>query len=183
VGALLFAAHSIIDGCDGELARLKFQESRWGGVLDFWVDNIVHLAIFTCMAVGWAEAESSAWPLVLGIAAILGAGGSAGFVYWRTMRGKSGEGPLFAGVSTAGISTGRREALARFLDGAGGRDFVYLVLALAMFGKSSWFMVLAGVGSPIYLLLLLVLALREGAASAAAPPVKGTVAPPAALET
>ena len=34
VGALLFLLHSILDGCDGELARLKFQESRFGGVLD-----------------------------------------------------------------------------------------------------------------------------------------------------
>ena len=32
-GALLFLAHSILDGCDGELARLKFLESRWGAVL------------------------------------------------------------------------------------------------------------------------------------------------------
>ena len=28
-----------LDGCDGELARLKFKESRWGGLLDFWGDN------------------------------------------------------------------------------------------------------------------------------------------------
>src|SRR2546426_3192414 len=37
-------AHSILDGCDGELARLKFQHSRWGAVLDFWCDNVVHVA-------------------------------------------------------------------------------------------------------------------------------------------
>jgi phosphatidylglycerophosphate synthase len=35
-GALLFLAHSILDGCDGELARLKFLESRTGALLDFW---------------------------------------------------------------------------------------------------------------------------------------------------
>src|SRR5262245_1671305 len=29
IGALLFLAHSILDGCDGEIARLKFQESRF----------------------------------------------------------------------------------------------------------------------------------------------------------
>ena len=46
IGALLFLAHSILDGCDGELARLKFQQSRWGGVLDFWGDNVVHTVIF-----------------------------------------------------------------------------------------------------------------------------------------
>ena len=54
IGALLFLAHSILDGCDGELARLKFQQSRWGGVLDFWGDNVVHIVIFACMGVGWS---------------------------------------------------------------------------------------------------------------------------------
>jgi hypothetical protein len=39
VGALLFLAHSILDGCDGELARLKFQESRFGGIIDYWGDK------------------------------------------------------------------------------------------------------------------------------------------------
>ena len=48
-GALLFLLHSILDGCDGELARLKFQESRFGGVLDFWGDNVVHSAVFASM--------------------------------------------------------------------------------------------------------------------------------------
>ncbi|HVQ78134.1 MAG TPA: CDP-alcohol phosphatidyltransferase family protein, partial [Candidatus Binatia bacterium] len=40
-GALLFLTHSILDGCDGELARLKFLESPAGAALDFWGDNIV----------------------------------------------------------------------------------------------------------------------------------------------
>ena len=56
VGALAFLLHSILDGCDGELARLKLQESRFGGVLDFWGDNVVHAAIFGCMAIGWSRA-------------------------------------------------------------------------------------------------------------------------------
>ena len=33
-GAALFLLHSILDGCDGELARLKFHESRFGAALD-----------------------------------------------------------------------------------------------------------------------------------------------------
>ena len=63
IGALLFLAHSILDGCDGELARLKFQQSRWGGVLDFWGDNVVHTVIFGCMGIGWSLAADSLWPL------------------------------------------------------------------------------------------------------------------------
>src|SRR5207245_11740526 len=71
LGALLFLAHSILAGCDGELARLKFKESRWGGILDFWGDNVVHSAIFACMAIGWSGANGQAWPLLLGLAAVM----------------------------------------------------------------------------------------------------------------
>ena len=64
IGALLFLAHSILDGCDGELARLKFEESRWGGVLDFWGDNVVHVVIFACMGVGWSRVRGRALAVV-----------------------------------------------------------------------------------------------------------------------
>jgi len=155
VGALLFLLHSIVDGCDGELARLKFQESRYGGILDFWTDNIVHVAVFGCMAVGWVLSSAAAWPLLLGAAAILGTLGSAGFVYWRQMRSRDG--------SFTSVSTAPDDPLARLLDAASRRDFIYLVIILALFGKSSWFLILASVGAPAYFFLLLFLAARERA--------------------
>ena len=156
IGALLFLAHSILDGCDGELARLKFQESRWGGVLDFWGDNVVHVVIFACMAVGWSRSAAAAWPLWLGAAAVLGGLGSAGFVYWRLMRVKRDSGPLFTSVSSV-----PERRLARLLDAASRRDFIYLVLLLALLGKSSWFLLLAALGAPIYFFLLVFLAARR----------------------
>jgi phosphatidylglycerophosphate synthase len=155
-GSLLFLAHSILDGCDGELARLKFQESRSGGVLDFWGDNVVHIVTFACMAVGWGRAIDQAWPLLLGAAAVLGNLGSAGLVYWRVMRTKDAAGPLYTSVST---SPGRR--LAWLLDALSRRDFIYLVVALALFGKANWFLLLASLGAPAYFILLVFLAVRE----------------------
>jgi phosphatidylglycerophosphate synthase len=156
VGALLFLAHSILDGCDGELARLRFQESRWGGVLDFWGDNVVHIVTFACMATGWSLSAAASWPLLLGAAAVLGNLGSAAFVYWQLMRVKDDSGPLFTSVSTA---PDRR--LARVLDAASRRDFIYLVLILALLGKSNWFLLLASLGAPIFFFLLVFLAIRE----------------------
>jgi phosphatidylglycerophosphate synthase len=156
IGALLFLAHSILDGCDGELARLRFQESRWGGVLDFWGDNVVHIVTFACMAAGWSLSAVATWPLLLGAAAVLGNLGSAAFVYWQLMRVKDDSGPLFTSVSTA---PDRR--LARLLDAASRRDFIYLVLILALFGKSNWFLLLASLGAPIFFFLLVFLAMRE----------------------
>ncbi len=156
VGALLFLAHSILDGCVGDLASLKFEESRWGGVLDFWGDNVVHAVIFACMAIGWSLSAAALWPLSLGAAAVLGALGSAGLVYWRLMRVKVDGGALFTSVSA---EPGR--PLARALDSASRRDFIYLVLLLALAGRSQWFLLLAALGAPIYFCLLLFLAARE----------------------
>jgi phosphatidylglycerophosphate synthase len=150
IGALLFLAHSILDGCDGELARLKFQQSRWGGVLDFWGDNVVHAVIFGCMGIGWSLAADSPWPLALGAGAVLGTLGSAGFVYWRLMRSKDGGDTLFTSVSDA-----PERPLTRLLDSASRRDFIYLVILLALFGRSNWFLVMAGIGAPIYFFLVL----------------------------
>ncbi|MFQ5802428.1 MAG: CDP-alcohol phosphatidyltransferase family protein [Candidatus Methylomirabilales bacterium] len=149
-GALLFLAHSILDGCDGELARLKFQESRWGGLIDFWGDNVVHAAVFFCMAVGWSLATQALWPLLLGVLAVAGTVGSAGFVYWHTMRVKRSDGPLFTStVRSPG------PGVSRLLDALARRDFIYGVVLLSAFGKATWFLVLTAVGAPIFLLLLL----------------------------
>ncbi len=153
IGALLFLAHSILDGCDGELARLKFQQSRWGGVLDFWGDNVVHTVIFGCMGVGWSLSAGALWPLWLGAAAILGTLASAGFVYWRLMRFKDGGDTLFTSVSDA-----PERPLSRLLNSASRRDFIYLVILLALFGRSNWFLALAGIGAPIYFFLVLLAA-------------------------
>jgi phosphatidylglycerophosphate synthase len=156
VGALLFLWHSILDGCDGELARLKFMESRWGGLLDYWGDNVVHVAIFACIAVGWAMVVDAGWPLILGVAAVGGTICSASWVYVRVMRGSDDEGPLYTSVSKE-----PSEGLSKLLDGASRRDFIYLVILAAAFGKATWFLVMAAIGAPVFFLMLLVAAARD----------------------
>jgi hypothetical protein len=72
------------------------------------------------------------------------------------MRIKDHSGPLFTSVSTTPDNH-----LARLLDAASRRDFIYLVLILALFGKSNWFLLLAALGAPIFFILLVFLAVRE----------------------
>jgi len=156
VGALLFVLHSIVDGCDGELARLRFQESRSGGLLDFWGDNVVHCAIYTAIAIGWSRRIGEPWPLWVGASAILGNLASAAFVHRATMAARRPEGgPLFTNVSQ------RSSRLSRVADELSRRDFIYLVLILSAFGKAHWFLVMAAVGAPIYFLVLVGIALGE----------------------
>lgn len=54
-GALLFQLSSILDGCDGEVAKLTFRESRYGSWLDTITDNLTYVAFF--FGVVWAHAH------------------------------------------------------------------------------------------------------------------------------
>ncbi|HUP34550.1 MAG TPA: CDP-alcohol phosphatidyltransferase family protein [Candidatus Limnocylindria bacterium] len=136
VGSLLFLTHSILDGCDGELARLKFQESPMGARLDFWGDNLVHVAVFGCMAMGWSLAGGSRWPLLLGALAITGTAASAYLVAQRD-----------GGAAAAGPP-------GRLADAVANRDFIYLVLVLACFGLAHWFLIPVALGTPIFMMLV-----------------------------
>jgi len=154
-GGILFLLHSILDGCDGELARLKFQESRYGGVLDFWGDNVVHVAIFGCMALGLWLATGHPWTLWCGASAVVFTGVSAWYVYGRTMMGPK-EGPLYTSVAMQGETT-----LSRVADAVSRRDFIYLILIMSIFGVADWFVVSSAVIIPIYFLVLLVVAWND----------------------
>jgi phosphatidylglycerophosphate synthase len=153
-GGVLFLLHSILDGCDGELARLKFRESRAGGVLDFFGDNTVHVAVFSALAVAWSRAVGRPWPLLLGALAVAGTILCAGFIYLYAMKPRPGGGPILTTVSPE-----RRTRLAQVLDALARRDFIYLVMVLALFGKAYWILAPTAIGTPAFFVALLVMAL------------------------
>jgi phosphatidylglycerophosphate synthase len=64
-----FLAHlqSILDGCDGELARVRFQQSAIGEWLDTIVDDGLNIALFTALGIGLFRATGSGWALAAGL--------------------------------------------------------------------------------------------------------------------
>jgi 1L-myo-inositol 1-phosphate cytidylyltransferase / CDP-L-myo-inositol myo-inositolphosphotransferase len=52
VGAALFQVFSILDGCDGEIARAKNLESRFGERLDYFCDFIASLLYVLALGLG-----------------------------------------------------------------------------------------------------------------------------------
>lgn len=147
-GALLFLAHSILDGCDGELARLKFLESRRGAAWDFWGDNLVHVAVFAAIAIGWSLRIGAAWPLGLGAVAVAASLSSAAAMFARTVEDRV----VAAGGSPA----------TRLVGALASRDFIYVVVVVSAFGKAGWFLAAAAVGAPAFLLLVLWLDRHDG---------------------
>ncbi len=66
MGGLLFQFASIADGCDGEIAKLKFMGSRRGEWLDTLGDNISYLAFFIGVIYGMYRLTGETYILTLG---------------------------------------------------------------------------------------------------------------------
>jgi phosphatidylglycerophosphate synthase len=66
LGAALSLAASILDGCDGEVARLKLLESDFGCWLETACDYLYYLLIYAGMSIGLARASGNPLYLKLG---------------------------------------------------------------------------------------------------------------------
>jgi phosphatidylglycerophosphate synthase len=154
-GALVFQFSSITDGCDGEIARLKFMESRFGGWLDIFCDNLTHLAVFGGIAFGAYRVEPAFYLIYCGWLAVFGTLMSFLLVAFQLYRKESTKGPLFVSVmeDRAGMSKGAENIL-NLQDSLARRDFTYLLLIFALSGYSKYFLALTAIGSNIFWLLL-----------------------------
>ncbi len=72
LGGIIIHIHSIVDGCDGEIARLKLRRTKYGGYLDSFLDRYVDAAIILGLTYGyWSiSGDSTIW--IIGFAAIIG---------------------------------------------------------------------------------------------------------------
>lgn len=74
LGGLLVQFASVVDGCDGEIARLRLAPSAYGGWLDALLDRYADAAVLGALTWHVAQTQAGAtgaW-LVLGLAAIAG---------------------------------------------------------------------------------------------------------------
>ncbi|MDO8756520.1 MAG: CDP-alcohol phosphatidyltransferase family protein, partial [Elusimicrobiota bacterium] len=150
-GAMLVWLHSVLDGCDGELARVRFQESAFGSDLDFWGDNLVHLALFTCLGVGfWLDGHHR----TLALAAIADAGVLASaWTAWQHRRAHRGD----ARVVEQPGGDGFESKLSRLENALAQRDFIYLLVVLAFVDMVYEFLWAAAIGGSLYFIVMLYL--------------------------
>jgi phosphatidylglycerophosphate synthase len=136
-----FLAHlqSILDGCDGELARVRFQQSALGEWLDTLVDDGLNIVLFVSIGVGVFRATGSPLALAAGLlAALLHIGYDV--IAYRELRIQGGGGEIIkvrwhlTGSSDmkTRLAKGQRDPLAT-VHTIGRRDFfilAFLVYAL-----------------------------------------------------
>jgi 1L-myo-inositol 1-phosphate cytidylyltransferase / CDP-L-myo-inositol myo-inositolphosphotransferase len=89
-GALLCLFASILDGSDGEVARLTFQESDFGCWLETVCDYLFYLVLFVGMTIGLWRSSGTKTYLVWGALILFGAMASFLAVGWERHRLASG---------------------------------------------------------------------------------------------
>jgi phosphatidylglycerophosphate synthase len=72
-GAILSWFASVLDGCDGEVARLKLQESAFGCWLETICDNLYYLFILGGMTIGLVRSSGNQSYLIWGGLLLFGA--------------------------------------------------------------------------------------------------------------
>jgi phosphatidylglycerophosphate synthase len=138
LGAALLWITCVLDGCDGEVARLTLRTSRFGARFDVIADNIVHLAVFVAIPVRVARTrpELDVWrPAVALVGGVLL---SMFSVWWLILRRPQAR-------------RGRAELV---YERIASRDFIYIVCFLAAIGRLEWFLWTAGVGATMFALSL-----------------------------
>ena len=72
LGGIIIHIHSIVDGCDGEVARLKLRQSKYGGWLDSVLDRYVDAAVILGLVYGYWSVNGDITIWVIGFFALIG---------------------------------------------------------------------------------------------------------------
>lgn len=134
IGAALFHLTSVLDGVDGELARLKFKSSPYGQWLDTLVDNLSYLAGLGGLIIGILRTGASEPVKYAGLLAVVFALAALGSLYLYLLRYNKG-GTLLNVEYSFQQGSGWFDRVMQVAAAFGKRDLFALVFfVLALFG-------------------------------------------------
>lgn len=157
LGAALFKLNSILDGVDGELARVRFQMSVVGEWMDTLSDDLSNILFFVSLSVGaYAMTADPIW-VTLGFVTVIPSLLATAYQYNLLLR--SGRGDLLAikWLFERGNGKGSEEqtAFGAFMDKLKyvvKKDFfVFLTLLAALAGVLPWMLWLTAVANVVLL--------------------------------
>ncbi len=126
LGAFLFQAQSVLDGCDGEMSRVSHRGSRTGEWLDTVGDDLTNYGFFAGSALGLYKVSHNPLYLVAGAVTVISGLIGSGLEYRYLI--KIGSGDLLKYPLSQGQGTGRFA----FIQPLFKRDtFVFLTLCAA----------------------------------------------------
>ena len=148
IGSLLFLFFVVMDGVDGEISRLRLQDSQFGYYLDMITDNIVNVAIFSGIAFGLYHDTADGMYLKVLLFLIGGFGLCAISVYYNILTRSEEE-------------LKHSPKVKRFMTLLTNSDFAYLIVVLALIGRLQWFLFGAAAGTYLFAAILWALSLYQ----------------------
>lgn len=154
-GGLFLVLSYVLDNCDGEIARLKNQISRFGMHFDNFVDSAVHTVFFAALGVGITKTTGQDVWLWLGWIAAAGCAINyvAGFIIDARDRAaaEQAQDPDAREEATRWrMPRGRREWIIYVFRELSRADFCFIVLALAVFDLTWVLLPAAAAGAHAY---------------------------------
>ena len=163
LGAFLSLAASVLDGCDGEIARLKYQESALGCWIETVGDYSYYIAIFVGLTLG--AARHTGWHVFYWLGAISLTGTLIAFALLIYLRGRitAGQPEKLHTIAKARFKaepTWWSRIIWRISFVATRSAMPYGIMALSLVGGLPLVVVLAAIGANVYWISL-VLKLRH----------------------
>jgi phosphatidylglycerophosphate synthase len=163
LAGFLSLAASVLDGCDGEIARLKYQESALGCWIETFGDYSYYIAIFVGMTIG--AVRFTGWPIFYWFGAVALAGTLVAFAFLIYLRSRitAGRPERLHSIAKQRFKadpTWWSRIIWRISFVATRSAMPYGILALSLVGLVPLVVVLAAIGSNTYWISL-VLKLRH----------------------
>jgi len=159
IGASLSLAASILDGCDGEIARLKYQESALGCWIETFGDYSYYIAIFVGLTIG--AVQQTGWEFFYWLGGIALAGTLLSFAFLIYLRNRitAGQPERLHDIAKTRFKAepSRWSRIVWRISFVATRAAMpYGIMALALVDALPLVVVLAAVGSNIYWVSLMV---------------------------
>ena len=133
---VLWQLASILDGCDGEIARVKLAETRFGAWCDTITDNLAYLCGYGALMVGMQRLYPGDYlPLYAGISAIASLVLTLALLYGYALKTSTGSLQYYLGDLTNKVPDSEKDWSYRFLERTGfmaKRDFLSLFIAIGL---------------------------------------------------
>jgi phosphatidylglycerophosphate synthase len=159
LGAFLSLAASVLDGCDGEIARLKYQESALGCWIETFGDYSYYIAIFAGLTIGAVRQTHAGVFYWIGAAAMAGTLLSFAFLIFLRSRITAGRPERLHAVAKERFNqepTRWSRLVWRLSFTATRSAMPYGIFAFALVGFLPAIVVLAAIGANVYWISLMI---------------------------
>ncbi|MHC4267394.1 MAG: CDP-alcohol phosphatidyltransferase family protein [Planctomycetota bacterium] len=133
IASVLYYISTVLDQCDGEVARFKRMESDFGRIFDIIVDSIVNASIVIGITFAIYKTNGSGLTIVAGLLAMMGIVISLLLTTYFSNESEK--------------DTGTKE----ILDKLNNKDFFYIIMLVSViFNQMIWFLLIMAIGTNIY---------------------------------